>query len=376
MNLHAMVAAGLPEMKLHTLISHGAADFDWKVDLPDEIHTRCFGAGESPFDRSLSRLIPEWQKGGEIIRYLHENDIRAVIITGYYYASYVRIINHCHRVGIPLFGHNDSNIENERNLGRWKRWLKTRVYRWWIPRTTGIMSMGRLGDQFFQQYGAVPERIYRVPCYPDLDLFERGDANRLSDFRREYGLRDGRRYLIYSGRLVSQKRVDLLIDAFVAIAAQRPEWDLLIVGEGRLGDELRRRIPEQFQSRVIWTGFQELEGCVAAYHAAEVLVLPSDFEPWAVVVQEAMAAGLVVIASDVVGAACELVQDGDSGRIFPAGNKAKLAEAILDVTAVGALAKYRLRARQSLQDWRSQVIPATEIRRALTDCKVLPLSGT
>lgn len=372
-NLHTMVAAGLPELKLHTLITHGAADFDWTVHVPDEIHARYFGAGESPFDRSLGRLIPEWKKGGEVIRYLHENDVRAVIITGYYYASFVRIINHCHRVGIPLFGRNDSNIESERSLCKWKRWVKTRVYHWWNSRVTGMMSMGQLGDRFFRQYGVAPERIYRLPYYPDIDLFERGDPEQTQEFRRKHGLRDGRRYLIYSGRLVPQKRVDLLIDAFIATAPKRPEWDLLIVGEGQLGDDLRRRVPEQLRSRIIWTGFQELDGCVAAYHAADALVLPSDLEPWAVVVQEAMAAGLAVISSDVVGAAFELVQDGVSGRIFPAGNTTELVRAILDVTESHAIDRYRSRAYQSLQDWRARINPADEIRRALTDCKVLPL---
>jgi glycosyltransferase involved in cell wall biosynthesis len=112
---------------------------------------------------------------------------------------------------------------------------------------------------------------------------------------------------------------------------------------------------------------------VAAYHAADALVLPSDLEPWAVVVQEAMAAGLAVISSDVVGAAFELVQDGVSGRIFPAGNTTELVRAILDVTESHAIDRYRSRAYQSLQDWRARINPADEIRRALTDCKVLPL---
>ena len=62
-------------------------------------------------------------------------------------------------------------------------------------------------------------------------------------------------------------------------------------------------MPEALRSRVVWTGFLDHGEPAFVYHSADVLVLPSDREPWALVIQEAMAAGLTVVASDVVGAA-------------------------------------------------------------------------
>jgi len=370
--LHTQVAARIPELQLHSLITHGAAEFDWKVDVPASINATYFGApGESPLGSNLRSVRAEWRKGGRIIRYLQEHSIRAVVMNGYHYVSYLRVVNYCHRAGIPLFGRNDSNIQCERSLPAWKRWLKGRVYGWWIPRTAGIMSMGQWGDQFFLKYGADRSRLYRVPYLPDLDLFARGMPDRLERFRRKYGLNTDRRYLLYSGRLAPQKRVDLLIDAFGAVADARPEWDLLVVGDGVCGDDLRRRVPERLRNRVIWTGFQEVDDCVAAYHSAHVLVLPSDREPWAVVVQEAMAVGLPVVASDVVGAARELVEDRVSGRIFPVGNCAALEQAILDVTDAEALAEYQRRAKSAVAEWRARIDPVAEIRRALVSCGVL-----
>lgn len=373
--LHTQVAARIPELQLHTLITHGAADFDWKVDVPASINTTYFGAtGESPLAGTLSTARSEWRKGGRIIRYLQQHNVRAVVMNGYRYLSYLRVINYCHRAGIPLFGRNDSNICCERSLPTWKRWLKARAYGWWIPRTAGIMSMGQFGDEFFLSYGADRSRIYRVPCLPDLDLFARGMPDRLEGFRRKYGLSEDHRYLLYSGRLAPKKRVDLLVDAFAAVAAARPEWDLLVVGDGVCRDDLRRRVPERLRSRVIWAGFQEFEDCVTAYHAADVLVLPSDREPWALVVQEAMAAGLPVVSSDVVGAARELVEDHVSGRIFPVGNRTALEQAILDVTDVQSIAEYKREARSALTEWRSRVDPVAEIRRALIERGVIGTS--
>ena len=49
LNLHKLVAAGIPELKLHTLITHGPAEFAWNLELPESIHTCYFGLpGDSP----------------------------------------------------------------------------------------------------------------------------------------------------------------------------------------------------------------------------------------------------------------------------------------------------------------------------------------
>jgi glycosyltransferase involved in cell wall biosynthesis len=193
----------------------------------------------------------------------------------------------------------------------------------------------------------------------------------LQQFRQKFGLLTGRKYFLYSGRLVPVKRVDLLIDAFAGVAAERPDWDLLFAGDGSMGDELRGRVPESLRKRVIWTGFLEQDELKSAYHASDVLVLPSDFEPWAVVVQEAMAAGLVVVASDVVGSAHELIADGKSGRIFRAGNQGDLEKALLQVSATESLQGFKQRSRAALEQWRNTTNPVSEIRRALADFGVL-----
>src|SRR5262249_12035230 len=155
---------------------------------------------------------------------------------------------------------------------------------------------GTAGAQFFQRYGAVPERIFLRPGEPDYSLIDSitpGDARAAQE---RFGLSPGRRRIVYCGRLARVKRVDLLCDSFVALAAERPEWDLVIVGDGPLLESLKARIPAQLQPRVIWTGFiGDPQQIAAIYRSCDVLALPSEMEPWALVVNEAMAAGLAVV---------------------------------------------------------------------------------
>lgn len=375
-NLHREVARGIPELKLHTLITHGAAEFDWKVDAPESIHVSYFGAsGDSPLASPFRSPLAEYRKGGRIIRYLREHSIRAVICNGYRYASLMRVMRDCPSFGIPVYYRNDSNIRCERDLAPWKQTTKRLIYHWIMKRTNGIMSMGEYGDQFFLKYGASRNRMYRVPCMPDYDYFAGCDATRLQEFQRRFGLRPERRYLLYSGRLVPKKRVDLLIQAFEEISTDRPDWSLLIVGDGNSREALRQQAVRIPIEKIVWTGFLDVPECVTAYHSADALVLPSDREPWALVVQEAMAAGLPVIASDAVGAARELVVDHENGRVFPAGDGERLAQALLDVTNNSTYERYKRQTKLLFAKWREESNPVREIRRALTDCGVLPVES-
>ena len=108
-----------------------------------------------------------------------------------------------------------------------------------------------------------------------------------------------------------------------------------------------------------------------AYAAADALVLSSDREPWALVIQEAMAAGLAVVASHVVGAARELIDDKRNGRIFKAGDVEELVDALFEVTDPGRLEYYQQQSRRALDLWSEQQNPIAEIRRALVENRSL-----
>ena len=122
---------------------------------------------------------------------------------------------------------------------------------------------------------------------------------------------------------------------------------------------------------MIWTGFLDRAEPALAYHAADVLVLPSDREAWSLVVQEAMSAGLVVVSSDVPGASHDLIQDGTSGRIFHKGSLADLRAALLQVSDNESLQRFKESSRAALEEWKMRSEPVAEIRRALADYGVL-----
>jgi glycosyltransferase involved in cell wall biosynthesis len=264
----------------------------------------------------------------------------------------------------------DSNIRGDRTVG-----IKRQLKRLLIPRLlrqcTGILPCGSLGRDYFLRYGAKLDCIWYMPYEPDYDMIAAITREEVDATYRKFGLSRDRRYLLYCGRLAPVKRVDLLLASFSEIAANRPNWDVLIVGDGPLRATLSELLPANLRSRCHWVGFQNDQNLVARLQrGADVCVLPSDYEPWGVIINEAVASGMAVVASDMVGAAAELVRDRVNGRLFPNGNREALTSALLDVTDEVNLRRYQTNAAGVLAEWRRVADPVAGLAAALESASV------
>lgn len=395
--VHRRAIAEIPRVRFHTICTHDPrAGGAWEAVPQDVVPHETFGAGESPLGRGkLSTAAAEWRKGGRIVRWLTEHRPAAVVINGYNDPGRLRLLRWCRRRGVPAFCWADSNVKADKAAGA-KALVKRALVGWVVRACFGVMPFGTLGAAYFRHYGATADRTYLVPMEPDYDRIAALEPERVDAVRAEFGLAPGRRRILYCGRLAPEKRVDLAIAAFADLASPvaaataatavpatgddgRPDrhpladWDLLIVGDGPLRAELRAAVPPALADRVFWTGaVTESEKVFALQAACDALVVPSDYEPWALVVNEAAAAGLAIVCTDVVGAAAELVRDGVNGATFPPGDAAALRTALRTVTDPARLEAMKVASRDVLADWRKAGDPVDGIRRALEACGALP----
>ena len=371
-HVHARVADELPQIGLWSVLTHDDADGPWPTDPPAKIRVVRFGAGEAA--RPLSGAAAarrDWAKGGRVIGFLKDKRVAAVVLLGYNDLTRVRIFRWCRRAGVPVFIWGDSNVLGDSAAGV-RAFVKRAVLTPIISKADAILPCGSLGRRYFERYGADPARMFPFPVEPDYDLIASLPLEEIERVAAEYGLKRGRRRVIFTARMVSYKRPDLALDAFARVADERPEWDLLMVGEGEMRPALQARLPPDLRPRVTWTGFVGDQSAVSAlYRNSDVMVLPSDFEPWALVVNEAAAAGLALVCSDVVGAAAELVVDGRNGFTFPAGDLDALAAALLRVTAADAVDAFKSASAGVLAEWRRRADPVDGLRRALAASGVI-----
>lgn len=122
----------------------------------------------------------------------------------------------------------------------------------------------------------------------------------------------GRRLLLFLGRLHEKKGLDLLVQAFIALAPRFPDWHLLIVGEGAAEAAKLRRLLDAnaVQGRATFTGHLQGAERDAAFAAASLFALLSYSENFGLAVLEAAAAGLPLLLSDQVAIAPSLAQEG------------------------------------------------------------------
>ena len=173
-----------------------------------------------------------------------------------------------------------------------------------------------------------------------------------------------RRHFLFCGRLIDIKNVDLIISAFERICRMRPNWDLLIAGTGPLEGKLKAMVSAELQDRIKFLGFLQFDQTIACYCASHVLVHPPSYEPWALVINEAVAAGLPVIATDVVGAANELIEPGINGLLIKPNDVDALTDAMLQISDGDTAKQMGSKTHEVLQRWQAKADPVMAIVNA------------
>lgn len=130
--------------------------------------------------------------------------------------------------------------------------------------------------------------------------------------------------IIMLARLMPQKRIDLMIDVWSELAKGFPEWKVKVLGEGILRHQLEEKIRTLgLQESFLLPG--EVKDVTEELQASDILCLTSEYEGFGIVLIEAMAKGIPVIAFEYVGVH-DIINDGVDGFIVPFGNVDRYAE--------------------------------------------------
>jgi glycosyltransferase involved in cell wall biosynthesis len=181
-----------------------------------------------------------------------------------------------------------------------------------LHRATGIAAIGSFAEDDYRMRFPEP-RHFRIPYFCDLDPF-------LATRRRTRN--DGHVVFLFCGQMIARKGVDLLLEAFQRLGGGAR---LLLVGREAELPRLLASLPAPVRERVTYAGFQPPEELPRFFAQADVFVLPSRYDGWGVVVNQALGAGLPIVCSDMVGAGRDLVEEEVNGLRFPSGDAAGLA---------------------------------------------------
>jgi glycosyltransferase involved in cell wall biosynthesis len=237
---------------------------------------------------------------------------------------------------VPFLLWSESNDVDARRRLPWVEAAKRR----YIASCHGYVVPGKSAAKYLETFGVVPDKVFVAPNAVDVERFKLGAEQARCDpgLRERLGL--PQRYLLYVGRFVRSKGVLDLIAAYATLPEEiRREIGLVLAGDGEARDELARVSRKISPGAVIFPGFLQRDQLPAFYALAEGLVFPTHSDPWGLVVNEAMACGLPVIATEVAGCVADMVREGENGYVVRAAAPEELARAMERLTGVSELQK-------------------------------------
>jgi glycosyltransferase involved in cell wall biosynthesis len=308
-----------------------------------------------------SSFLPRWRDAGTkpgfarplnhgILERLEHGRFDAVWSHGYSTANSLRVIASAAMLRIPVLLRAESTL-HDRPRNRAKLLAKELFFRGLRSQLNAVLAIGQANARYWRHYLGEEIPIFRMPYAVDNAFFQcRADeaAAGRDALRAELGLAPGRPIILFASKLQERKRCTDLVAAHRMLGRLQPY--LLIVGDGEERDHLEEQVSgdPNVRDSIRFAGFRNQTELPRFFDLCDVFVLPSRHEPWGLVVNEAMNAGRAVVVSDDVGCQEDLVREGETGAVFPAGDVPALAAAlqrVLDTPGVAARMGAAARAR-------------------------------
>jgi glycosyltransferase involved in cell wall biosynthesis len=268
-------------------------------------------------------------------RALKKGRFDAIWLHGYWSVNSILTMIAAKLLGIPLLERAESTlIDHPRSA--FKLAIKRVFFSIARHFIDVVLPIGSRNRDYWVHYLGPDFPSFMVPYAVDNAYFQSTTSNAShsrEEFRKQLNLEQNRPIILYASKLMIRKRCIDLIDAYNGLdqTLEGEQSYLVIVGDGSERATCETRARAASESSVRFFGFQNQSQVARFLDLCDVFVLPSIHEPFALVVNEAMNAGKVIIVSDEVGCQPDLITDRVNGRVFPAGNVRALRSALESV---------------------------------------------
>jgi len=292
-------------------LSSYVQDYPWVVDKNQRGFENC-----TLFPGQTLEQLPQaavWKALEEALRQALPD---VLFILGYSMDVMRRATLWAKRANIATVIISDSNAFDK------KRYFPLEFYKsTWVSRFDAAFTAGKTSSLYIEKLGIPRSRIACGCDVIDTGLFqERSDQNRLhpDEVRSKIGLEEP--YFLFVARLIPEKNLPRLLLAYRNYAARFDHpLKLVICGSGPQAETIHKTIesfPAPIKDRIRCKGYIAQPEVIDYFTFAQCFILPSTYEPWGLVINEALACGIPVLVSNRAGSSYDLVQDGIIGWTF------------------------------------------------------------
>ena len=285
-----------------------------KIDSSIQVHCIFWDQKKkTPYTNSAKEVKyykrSDFNNSDEINKLIEQINPNIIYISGWMDNVYLSVVKKQKKKGIPIIVGLDSQW-----LGTLKQFIGSIFSLYFIKiYYSYALVAGFRQFEFARKLGFKPLQILSPLYSANLEIF--GNKN-LSSSRNYKSKR-----ILYVGRLVKEKGILELIDVFKKISIHFPDWELKIIGNG----ELKSLIEFNTKGfKIILEDFMQSELLVQEAQQASFFCLPSNYEPWGVVVHEFAASGLPFVISSSCGASRSFVINNYNGFVFDHTKKDQL----------------------------------------------------
>ncbi len=297
----------------------------WDIDLLEGYETRFVGR-----NARTNRIGGFWSMAPlELWSEIRRGRYDALVIVGHNLAAFHIALWAAKASRTPVFMRSDAHPGLKRS--GWRARLHAPAMRLLYNAFDGAFAVGSANAAYYRAMGIPEDRIFNVPYAVDNDRFAAMadiSPEERRALRASWGFTDDRPIIVFASKFTARKRPGDLMQACANLCEDGHRFHLLMIGRGEMEAELRGLAATLPDGLVSFTGFMNQSELPRAYAASDIFCLPSESEPWGVVVNEAMAAGLPVVASREIGSVQDLVRDGENGHTFQAGDVQGLAASL------------------------------------------------
>jgi glycosyltransferase involved in cell wall biosynthesis len=242
---------------------------------------------------------------------------QAVLVYGYYLKEHWILRLLCSQLHIPLIFVGETFTSNSSWL---RKTITTPLQNFFLKGVKRFISIGKKTEAFYLSKKISPSKIISGHYCVDTDFFKKEEpqaSERRKRLREQLGIKESDFVLLFVGRLFEIKRPQDLISLH-ELLLPKEKVHTVIIGSGPLEGSLKSQCEEM--PRLHWLGFQNQIETRDWYFASDLLIVPSEFETWGLVINEAFSCGLPALVSNSCGAAEDLVENGQTGFVYEVGS--------------------------------------------------------
>lgn len=297
----------------------------WDVDLLDGYRAIFLGkAADIRVPAGFMSLI-----GPQVWNEIRSGRYDILWVNGHKYAADHIAIAAANSIGIPVMMRSETHLGLRRS--GLKAIIRQPIMGAFYSLCDRFLSIGTANAAFYRAMGVPQNRIFLVPYSVDNDRFMVASQMKLEerqDRRRRLGVFDDSPIILFASKFQKRKNPDHLLKSAHRLAVEGYRFHVVMIGSGDMEPELRELVATLGMTNVSFPGFVNQRVLPQVSAACDIFVLPSENEPWGLIVNEMMCAGLPVVVSNEVGCVPDLVADGGNGLLFNAGDIHALTDAL------------------------------------------------